>query len=156
MSEDPLRVKTTAWLRYVVSCAYTEFSDSYVAGEQGWLPGSDTPMNIGLLERATGVLSQNWHYYGNGKRNVGSSTLKRVEQKFSGSADIFAIGPDREPLWAALWSQDEDELWRVIKSVAGYVQLHQAYMSDTGMLLDYTAESGSKCTTQGLGEDIVR
>ncbi|MCG7988208.1 MAG: hypothetical protein JAZ20_10790 [Candidatus Thiodiazotropha weberae] len=142
-------IRTKAWTHYVASVVAMDD----VGGQKftGWLGESDTS-KVHLLERKTGVLAQNWSRYRTGDRNVGASTLKRVEQKVKGSSDIYYIGPEEAPLWTALWSDDEQELWRVSKATSGIVQVHQAWNSDRYNLCDFTRVESTKIYYTAMSE----
>ena len=142
-------VKTRAWVHYVTSNVLMYETDAQIF--DGWLGECDTS-KVHLLERKTGVLAQNWSRYRTGERNAGVSTLKRVEQKVAGSSDIYNIGPDGAPLWTALWSDDEQELWRVTRSTSGIIQFHQAWIQSREYLCDYTKIDSTKIYYTAMSE----
>lgn len=124
----------------------------------GWLGECDAS-RVHLLERKTGVIAQNWSRYRTGERNVGVSTLKRVEQKVVGSSHIYNVGPDGAPLWTALWSDDELELWQVSKTTCRTIQFHHAWVSNEEFFCDYTRVESTKIYFTALSdyyEDMVR
>jgi hypothetical protein len=43
-----------------------------------------------------------------------------------------------------LWSNDEQELWRIVKSISGIIQFHQAWNSDAKYLYDYVRLENTK------------
>ncbi len=149
-------VRTKAWTHYVASVVLMD--EDGTPGFDGWL-GKVDASKVQLLQRRTGVIAQNWSYYRAGKRNVGVSTLKRVEQRIKGSIEIYNVGPDGAPLWTALWSDDEKELWRVSKTTSGSIQLHQAWISNEKNLCDYTKVEITKIYFAALSEcyeDMVK
>jgi hypothetical protein len=100
----------------------------------------------------TGVLAQNWSRYRTGKRDVGYSTLKRVGQKMPGSLIVYNIGPERAPLWSALWSFNEQELWDIVKSISGKIQFYKACNTEEDNVCDYTRLESTGIYFEALSE----
>lgn len=142
-------IRTNAWTHYVASVV--SMDEDGTPCLDGWL-GKVDASKVQLLQRRTGVIAQNWSYYRTGKRNVGVSTLKRVEQSIKGSIEIYNVGPDGAPLWTALWSDDEKELWRVSRTTSGIIQIHQAWISNEKYLCDYTKVENTKIYFAALSE----
>lgn len=144
MPEFNKQIKTRAWVHYVSSFVSVDNLGLYDSDRYGWILGYCDTSRVHLHERKTGVLAQNWSHYRTGERDVGQSTLKRVEQKIPGSLGVYRTGPDGAPLWSALWSDDELELWGIVKSISEIIQFHQAWRSDSESLYDYVRLESTK------------
>ncbi|WP_428622203.1 hypothetical protein [Sedimenticola sp.] len=156
------RIRTKAWVHYAASCV-----EQYMLS-RSLLPKNQKPLSpacsyeitfgktdtskVHLLQRVTGVLAQNWSRYRSGDRDVGLTTLKRVEQMIPGSLNVYKIGPDGAPLWTALWSNDERELWDASKSIAEILQAHLAFNSTDSYIYDYPHVESTKVYINVLAE----
>lgn len=112
------KIRTKAWLHYIAT----------QTGVDATSPSA--------LEGKTGQPRQYWHRYQKG--NPPSETIRElVEKKIPGSKRIYDVGPDSAPLWTALWSDDQAELWSVAKSISKRVSLNAA-LSGGPLICDYT------------------
>jgi IS1 family transposase len=161
MDKREKKIRTKAWVNYVASCVSLS---SFVPGDienancptlarrYGLIVGRSKTSRVHLIERNTGVLAQNWSRYRTGERDVGRSTLKRVEQRIPGSMGVYDIGPDGVALWSALWSKSESELWAVAKSISEDIRFHQAWNSSTDNVCDYLLLERTREYFSALGE----
>jgi len=151
MADLNKQVRTRAWVHYVAYSVSLFEPCVPLCNCYGLVSESDTS-KVHLLERTTGVLAQNWSRYRTGERDVGVITLKRVEQKIPGSLDVFNVGPDRAPLWSALWSVDEQELWGVVKSMSENILLSKAFNTEGESICDYSQLESTEIYIAALSE----
>lgn len=146
------KIKTKAWNNYVASVVSSDDMRSCCSNHYGWIFRKTDTSKVNLLERKTGILAQNWSRYRTGERDVGISTLKIVEQSVPGSFDVYSIGPDKAPLWTAMWSHDDKELWEVSRVPSARILHYQAYNSNHEYMIDFMKTSDLEIYYSALSE----
>ncbi len=106
--------------------------------------GAD-PTSPSDLGTKTGIRKQYWSRYLNWgltgnreKSNPPNEVIRNLLEvgdpkeniiAIKGSKNVYDIGPENAPLWAALLSNDQSELWDIAKSISKNVQLHEAIIN---------------------------